>query len=436
MKFAISPVLSSLTTVAAALTLAVSASAQADTAIYAERMLDVRTGDIVENVVVYVVGEEITRIETLRPFGTIEVSRDTFVVNLGDVTLMPGLIDCHTHLNYDIEGEWETRDVREGAPDAALRGARNAKLTLEAGFTTVRDVGSKGFADIALMKAIDRGFVPGPRMFPAGHTISITGGHGDATGYRPGVLELGPEAGIADGVDEVVKAVRYQIKHGAKVIKTTATAGVLSHEGPVGAQQYSFEELKAMVEEAARHGIKVAAHAHGTEGIIAASKAGVASIEHGSVLTDEAIEVMIANGTYLVPTTYLADSIDMGQLPDMIRAKAEYILPLAKESVRRAVAAGVKIAFGTDAAVYPHGLNAKEFAAMVKRGMTPLATIQAATLSACDLIGVDDRGVIEAGKLADLIAVPGNPLEDVGLLEDIRFVMKGGVVEFRQRDER
>jgi len=429
MKFAISPVLSSLTAFVAAVALAVPASAQADTAIFAERMLDVRTGDIVENVVVYVVGEKIHRIETLRSFDSMEVSRDTLVVNLGDVTLMPGLIDCHTHLNYDIEGEWETREVREGAADAALRGARNAKLTLEAGFTTVRDVGSKGFADIALMRAIDRGFVPGPRMFPAGHTISITGGHGDATGYRPGVLEHGIEEGIADGPDEVVAAVRYQIKHGAKVIKTTATAGVLSHEGPVGAQQYSFEELKAMVEEAARHGIKVAAHAHGTEGIIAASKAGVASIEHGSVLTEEAIEVMLANGTYLVPTTYLADSIDMTLLPEMIRAKAEYILPLAKESLKRAVAAGVKIAFGTDAAVYPHGLNAKEFAAMVRRGMTPLETIQSATLSACDLIGVDDRGVIEVGKLADLIAVPGNPLEDVGLLEDIRFVMKGGVVE-------
>ena len=420
--------LTSVTAIAAALALALPTSAQGDTAVFAERMLDVRSGDIVENVVVYIVGEEIHRIETLRPFGSFEVAEETRVVNLGDVTLLPGLIDCHTHLNFDIEGEWETRDVREGAPDAALRGARNAKLTLEAGFTTVRDVGSTGFADVALMRAIDRGFVPGPRMFPAGHTISITGGHGDATGYRPGVLEHGVEEGIADGADEVVAAVRYQIKHGAKVIKTTATAGVLSHEGPVGAQQYSFEELKAMVEEAARHGIRVAAHAHGTEGIIAASKAGVASIEHGSVLTEEAIEVMIANGTYLVPTTYLADSIDMGQLPDMIRAKAEFILPKAKDSVRRAVAAGVKIAFGTDAAVYPHGLNAREFAAMVERGMTPLATIQAATLSACDLIGVDDRGVIEAGKLADLIAVPGNPLEDVGLLENIRFVMKGGEV--------
>jgi len=425
-----SALLSTLSSLSAILVLAFPASGQGGVAVFAERMLDVRTGELIDDVVVYVDGDEITRIETQRDFGSFELGEGYRAMNLGDVTLMPGLIDCHTHLTGDLEGEWETRNVREGAADAALRGARNAKRTLEAGFTTVRDVGSSGFADIALMKAIDRGFVPGPRMFPAGHTISITGGHGDATGYRPGVLERGVESGIANGPDEVVAAVRYQIKHGAKVIKTTATAGVLSHEGPVGAQQYSFEELKAMVEEAARHGLKVAAHAHGTEGIIAASKAGVASIEHGSVLTDEAIRVMKEHGTYLVPTTYLADSIDLDQLPEMIRAKAESILPTAKESVRSAVAAGVKIAFGTDAAVYPHGLNAREFAAMVERGMTPLATIQSATLAACDLIGVADRGVIEAGKLADLVAVPGNPLEDVSLLQEVLFVMKGGRVEF------
>ena len=409
-------------------------AAQSGTALFADRMLDVRSGELIDDVIVFVDGEVITRIETLRPFASIEAQElDRIGANyqvqvLGDVTLLPGLIDCHTHLNSDLEGDWVHRSVVDGPADSALRGARNAKITLHAGFTTVRDVGAGGFADVALMRAIDKGFVEGPRMFPAGHTIGITGGHADTTGYRPGIAERGPEQGIADGVDEVVQAVRYQIKHGAKVIKTCATAGVLSHEGPVGAQQYSLEELEAMVAEASRHGIKVAAHAHGTEGIIAAVKAGVASIEHGSVLTDEAIRLMKEHGTYLVPTTYLADAIDLDQLPAMIRAKAESILPEAKRSVSKAIAAGVKLAFGTDAAVYPHGLNAREFAALVQRGMTPLAAIQSATLGATDLIGVDDRGVIAAGKLADLIAVPGNPLTDVSLLESVHFVMKGGVI--------
>ena len=397
-------------------------------------MLDVRSGELIDDVVVYVDGEIITRIETLRPQGSFELPAGYDALALGDVTLLPGLIDCHTHLNSDLEGDWVHRDVIDTAADSALRGARNAKITLHAGFTTVRDVGAGGFADVALMHAIDKGFVEGPRMFPAGHTISITGGHADTTGYRPGIAERGPKQGIADGVDEVVKAVRYQIKHGAKVIKTCATAGVLSHEGPVGAQQYSLEELQAMVSEAARHGLKVAAHAHGTEGIIAAVQAGVASIEHGSVLSEEAIQLMKEHGTFLVPTTYLADAIDLDQLPSMIRAKAESILPTAKRSVSRAIAAGVKIAFGTDAAVYPHGLNAREFSALVTRGMTPLAAIQSATLGAIDLIGVDDRGVIEAGKLADLIAVPGNPLEEVSQLEHVSFVMKGGDVVVADRN--
>ncbi|MFT7664586.1 MAG: imidazolonepropionase-like amidohydrolase, partial [Planctomycetota bacterium] len=205
--------------------------AQNGVAVFADRMLDVRSGEIIEDVVVYVDGEIISRIETLRPFGSFELPDGYSSTVLGDVTLLPGLIDCHTHLNGDLEGDWVHRAVVESSADSALRGARNAKITLHAGFTTVRDVGSAGFADVALMRAIDKGFVEGPRMFPAGHTIGITGGHADTTGYRPGIAERGPEQGIADGVDEVVKAVRYQIKHGAKVIKTCATAGVLSHEG-------------------------------------------------------------------------------------------------------------------------------------------------------------------------------------------------------------
>ncbi|MCZ6597979.1 MAG: amidohydrolase family protein [Planctomycetota bacterium] len=408
--------------VLAALLLVSPGFAQERVVLRADRMLDVVSGRVLTDAVVLVEDGIITAVNPS------SLPEGVKVIDLWDRCLLPGLMDCHTHLTADLEGDWVHRSVKEGPADWALRGVRNAKLTLMAGFTTVRDVGAGGFADVALMRAIDAGLVEGPRMFPAGHALGVTGGHCDITGYAPGFAEQGPEQGVADGPAEVLKAVRYQIKHGAKVIKTCATAGVLSFEGPVGAQQYSEEELRTMVEEAGRHGIRVCAHAHGTEGIIAASRAGVASIEHGSMLTDEAIRVMLVNGTYLVPTTYLADGIDLSIVPAPMRAKAESILPIAKESVSRAIAAGVKIAFGTDAAVFPHGLNAREFQALVDRGMTPLAAIRSATLNAADLIGVDDRGVIAEGKLADLIAVPGNPLEDVRVLERVEFVMKGGLI--------
>lgn len=403
-------------------TLALSSSAQSATLLRAQRLLDVESGKLLVGAAVLVDGGRIVAVNPR------EVPAGALVVELGDRTLVPGLIDCHTHLNSDIDGHWEHREVVETSADAALRGAKNARATLRAGFTTVRDVGAGGFADVALMRAIDAGWVEGPRMFPAGHALGITGGHADTTGYVPGVLERGPEGGIADGVDEVIAAVRHQIKHGAKVIKTCATAGVLSFEGPVGAQQYSDEELAALVAEAHRHGVKVAAHAHGLSGIKAAVRAGVDSIEHGSELDDETFALMKAHGTFLVPTDYLTEAMDMSTLPPPIRAKAEYILPRAQASHARAIAAGVKIAYGTDAGVYPHGLNAREFACLVRRGMTPLAAIRSATLAAAELLGVDDRGVIAPGKLADLIAVPGDPLADVTALERVEFVMKGGTI--------
>lgn len=398
------------------------AAAQQVTVVRAARMLDVKTGRMVQNAVVVIEGGRIKSV------GSGEIPEDADIIDLGNLTLLPGLIDMHVHLTGDLDKDSFNRRIREGAADAALRGARNARRTLLAGFTTVRDMASDGFSAVALMRASDRGLIESPRIFPAAHGLGITGGHCDATGLAPGILEGGPERGVADGADEILKAVRYQIKHGAKLIKTCATAGVLSFEGPVGAQQYSEEELRVMVEEAARHGMKVSAHAHGTEGIIAAVRAGVASIEHGSMLNEGAIALMKEKGTYLVPTTYLADNIPLDVLPPHIRAKAESILPVAKESVRRAIRAGVKIAFGTDAAVFPHGDNAKEFTALVERGLTPLEAIRSATLNAVDLLGVDDRGLIAPGRLADIIAVPGNPLEDIRVLEDVRFVMKGGKV--------
>jgi imidazolonepropionase-like amidohydrolase len=404
-----------------ALALAASATAQQPIVIRAARMLDVARGQIVSPAIVSVQADRISAVGQASDTGV-------RVIDLGDVTLLPGLTDVHVHLTYDIAGDWVTRPVRETAADEALRGAANAAKTLMAGFTTVRNVGAGGFADVSLMKAIDAGMIQGPRIIPAGHAIGITGGHCDATGWAPGVLELGPKDGVADGADQVVEAARYQIKHGAKVIKVCATAGVLSFDATLGAQQLSDAELKAVVEEANRHGLKVAAHAHGTEGIKAAIRAGVASIEHGSILDDEAIKLMKERGTYLVPTAYLLTQFKFENLPPSIAAKAREAIPLAQQSHRKAIAAGVKIAFGTDAAVYPHGDNAREFAVYVGYGMKPIDAIRAATINAADLLGVTDRGVIARGKLADLIAVRGNPLDDVRTLEKVVWVMKGGVV--------
>jgi len=388
----------------------------------AARLLDVDSGKIVSPAVLVIDAQHIAEVNPERTPAGAET------IDLGDVTLLPGLMDMHTHLTGDLQGDWVNRAVKETAADAALRGARNGRVTLLAGFTTVRNVGSGGFSGVALMRATERGTIDGPRIFPAAHALGITGGHCDTTGYAPGILEGGPEHGVADGAAEVLKAVRYQIKHGAKVIKTCATAGVLSFEGPVGAQQYSEDELRAMVEEAARHGLKVAAHAHGSDGILAAVRAGVASIEHGSMLTDVIIAEMKSRGTYLVPTTYLVEAIDMSNLPPPVRAKAEFITPRAADSLRRAIAAGVKIAYGTDAAVYPHGDNAKEFAVLVKRGMSPIEAIRSATIHAADLLGVADRGRLKTGLLADVIAVPGNPLEEIRVMEEVVFVMKDGNV--------
>jgi imidazolonepropionase-like amidohydrolase len=353
---------------------------QDTTVVTAARVLDVAAGRMVRPATVVISGDRIVRLGGPAPAGA-------RVIDLGDVTLLPGLIDLHTHLTTDLNAPgYFAEPVRMTPAPAGLRGARNALVTLRAGFTTVRDVVTLGFADVALARAIERGFVPGPRVYPSAHAIGITGGHCDVTGFAPGVAEQTPEAGVADGPDEVVRAVRHQIKYGAKVIKLCPTAGVLSFEGTVGAQQMTEEEMRAAVQEARRHGIPVAAHAHGAEGILAAIRGGVTSIDHGSMLTDEAIEFMKVRGTWLVPTTSLRD-IELLDLPPAILAKRRSIAETAKASLRKAIRAGVKIALGTDAGVLPHGTNGREVAALMDRGMTAADALRAATVNAAELLG-------------------------------------------------
>lgn len=405
--------------------LSIPAQAQESVVLRAARMLDVATGRIVASPVIVVANG---RIESVSSGSGPAVPASAKVIDLGDVTLLPGFIDSHVHLTMNLERGSEMRQVTQTTPAATVRGVRNARAMLMSGFTTVRNVGSDDFIDVALMKASDDGWIESPRIIPAGHSLGITGGHCDATGLRPGVLELSPRDGIVDGPDQVLQAVRYQLKHGAKVIKICATAGVLSFEESVGAQQMSDEEMAAAVGEARRHGVKVAAHAHGSEGIKAAIRAGVASIEHGSMLDDETFALMKQRGTYLVPTTYLADAIDLAAIPPAFRVKAERVLPLARASLERAIRAGVKIAFGTDAAVIPHEHAVREFNTLVRRGMSPLDALRAGTTNAADLLGTPDRGRLAAGLLADIVAVPGNPLEDIRATERVSFVMKGGRV--------
>ncbi len=390
------------------------------TVLRAARMLDVVTGEMHTDAVIVVEDGLITAVNPAA------VPHSMHDMDLGDVTLLPGFIDAHTHLASEISATSFTDAVTRTEAYHAINAVRFGGVTVRAGFTTVRDFG--GDATVELGKAVERGEIVAPRVIPSRNPLGITGGHCDVTGFAPGIREGGPEEGVADGPWEVVEAVRYQIKHGAKVIKTCATAGVLSMEGPVGAQQYSLEELAAMVEEAARHGIRVAAHAHGPEGILAAVQAGVASIEHGSVLTDEIMNLMIERGTYLVPTTYLADRIDLEALPPLVRAKAEEILPVMRVSLERAIDRGVPVAFGTDAGVFPHGENAGEFGIYVAMGMSELDALRTATIHAADLLGTSDRGRLAEGMLADIIAVPGSPLDDIAVTQDVQFVMLGGRV--------
>jgi imidazolonepropionase-like amidohydrolase len=395
------------------------------TVIRADRMIDVASGELISPATIVVEGNKIVAVNPD------SLPADAQTIDLGDRTLLPGLLDMHTHVTLDFftGDHWTTAAVKETPADWALYGVQFGRETLEAGFTTIRDAGAwPGFPDVALMRAIEAGRVVGPRIYPAGHYLSITGGHCDVTGFAPGIMELGPNEGIANGVDEILRAVRYQAKHGVKVIKVCATSGVFSAGKQPGAQQYSDIELQTIVEEAARHDLRVMAHAHGSEGIMAAVKAGVASIEHGSMLTPEIIKEMKKRGTYYVPTLYLADIPLPENTPQDTVDKSNYLMPFIEKSFRMAVEEGVNIALGTDSGVLRHFETGKEFYAMVRRGMTPLHALQTATINAADLLGVDDRAELKEGNLADIIAVPGNPLEDVRVMEQVSFVMKDGDV--------
>src|SRR5580704_742161 len=410
---------------------ACSVSAQAPapkrTVVHPGRVLNVRTGELRANQAIVIEGDKIVRIAAASEVKT--AAGDT-VIDLPEATLLPGLIDMHTHLTFDL-ASLGYQGLSISTAREALHGARNAKRTLEAGFTTVRNVGAKDYADIALRDAINDGDVIGPRMVASGPALGITGGHCDENLLPPAFHLQGD--GVADGVEAVQHKVREVIKYGADVIKICATGGVVSKGDDPNASQFTLEEMKAIVAEAHRLGRKVAAHAHGAEGVRWASEAGVDSIEHGHYMDDAAIATIKKNGTYLVPTLFLTEYMqehpkDSG-MPEFSKQKMREVAAAAPVNVKKAFAAGVKVAFGTDAAVYPHGLNAGEFHVYVKLGMTPLAAIQTATINASDLLGPKFQvGTLEPGKWADVIAVDGDPTKDVTILEHVKFVMKGGTV--------
>ena len=404
------------------------AAALASVAIKAGKVLDVRTGSYALDQVIWVEAGKIKEIGKTAEV-TPKLPAGIRTIDLSGATVLPGLIDCHTHLTMAPYLMGPSR-LRISYPREALIGARNARVTLEAGFTTVRNVGAGGYSDLALRDAINAGDVPGPRMLASGPALSITGGHGDENFLAP---QIGfSEEGVADGA-AVIHKVRENIKYGADVIKFMATGGVLSEGDNPAFEQYNPEEMKMIVETAHGLGRKVAAHAHGELGIRNAVLAGVDSIEHGSYINDEDIRLMKERGTYLCPTVYLQDWLmqnltSLGLTQSNIE-KARTVLPIAQKNLSHAFQSGVKIAFGTDAAVYPHGLNAHEFEKMVQMGLPPLTAIQAATVNAADLIGWSDRvGTLEPGKFADIIAVDGDPIADVRILQNVRFVMKGGEI--------
>nr|MBA3273542.1 amidohydrolase family protein [Chthoniobacterales bacterium] len=394
-------------------------------------VVDTAAGVVRENQAILVEGE---KVKAIGPAAEVRkaLPDGARVIDLGGATIVPGLIDCHTHITSQPQNYYQ--DIFRRSPiDYAVTAHVYARRTLEAGFTTVRDVGASEFIDIALRNAINAGNVAGPRILCVGGALGSTGGHADLSGFSPYLRFEVIAPSVADGADAVRKAVRTNIKYGADWIKLIASAGVLSEEESVGAPQYTLEEMKAAVDEAALWGRKVAAHAHGAEAIKMAVNAGVASIEHGSLIDDEGIRLMKEHGTWLVADIYnddyiLAEYSRLGY-PDKIIEKEKMVGRLQRENFRKAAKAGVKIAYGTDAGVYPHGWNGKQLAKMVEWGLTPMQAIQSATVNAADLIGWKAKvGQLGAGYFADLVAVTGDPLADVSVLEKPQFVMKGGEI--------
>ncbi|MDX1390086.1 MAG: amidohydrolase family protein [Acidobacteriota bacterium] len=400
-------------------------------AIQTGTLIDGTGGRAVKSAVILVEGERITAVGT-----DLTIPGGARVIDLTGLTVLPGFIDAHVHLvgRYIGEGrDWENSLVRDFPQEDAIRGVRNARLTLEAGFTTVRNVGAGDYTDIALRNMIDEGVVDGPRIIAAAHALGITGGHCDDNGFLPGVADRGPEDGIADGTAEIAKAIRTQVKRGADVIKFCATGGVLSEGDAVGVQQYTQEEMDFLVEEAHLTERKVAAHAHGNAGIKAALRAGVDSIEHGSQLDDEAIALFQETGAYLVPTLMAQEAVEAqatdGTIVGLRAEKALFIAPKARASFQLAAKEGIHIALGSDAGVFPHGTQGREFVLMVENGMDPMDAILAGTYGAADLLGVlDEVGTVQVGKIADLVAVDGNPLDDMSVVTRPVFVMHKGRV--------
>ena len=403
----------------------------AKTLIHAGSLIDGRADTARKTVTVTVEGERITGVADGY---TAPAAGDT-VIDLTNATVLPGLMDMHVHLDSQQSPQSYTEGFYLNPGDYALRAAFYAKKTLLAGFTTVRNLGDNNYSTRALRKAIATGWVEGPRIYTAGPAIGTTGSHADGTnGYSDQVMHLFPEPEIFNGADGARAAVRDHVKHGVDVIKIMTTGGVLSLGDSAQGAQMTNEEVRAVVETAHEYGLKVAVHAHGTEGMKRAILAGVDSIEHGTFMTDEIVALMKEHGTYYVPTLsaghFVMEKAKVpGFLPPTVAAKALLVGPAMTATFQRAYAAGVKIALGTDQGVAPHGENAKEFIYMVEAGMPPMKAIQAGTIEGAKLLGAEkDLGTVETGKFADLVAVPGDPLADIKLMTNVTFVMKAGTV--------